>query len=95
MRKGCHADAIVQKFGPQRGPCFDSNEGDYVSLKNYLDTQCFVVLMYFFSSVSCDNDRLVRIGLKKKSLDLKTLHVSEDSMCKDCHDDALVQKFGL
>ena len=51
--------------------------------------------MYFFSYVSCDNDGIVRIGLNKKSLDLKTLCVAKDSMCKDCHDDALVQKFGL
>ena len=51
---------------------------------------CFVVLMYFFSSVSCDNDELVRIGLNKKSLDLKNLRVAKASMRKDCHADALI-----
>ena len=51
---------------------------------------CFIVLMYFFSSVSCDNDGLVRIGLEKKSLDLKTMCVAEALMHKGCHVDALV-----
>ena len=56
---------------------------------------CFVVLMYFFSSIYCDNDGLVRIGMKKKSLDIKTLHIAKASMCKGCHANALIQKFGL
>ena len=38
MGKDFHADALIQKFGLQGGPGFESNEGDYVPLKNYLDT---------------------------------------------------------
>ena len=56
---------------------------------------CFIVLMYFFSFVSCDNDGLVRIGIEKKSPVIKTFCVANASMRKGCHVDALVLKFGL
>jgi len=56
---------------------------------------CFVVLMYFFSSVSCADDGLVRVGLKKKPLDLKTLRAARASMRNGCHAERLVRKFGL
>lgn len=56
---------------------------------------CFVVSLYFFSSVSCADGGLVRVGLKKKSLDLKTLRAAKASMRNGCHADALVRKFGL
>lgn len=41
MRNGCHADTLVWKFGLREGQGFESDEGDYVPLKNYLDAQYF------------------------------------------------------